>query len=325
MVQSPSADDPPLTDHWQGFHERSMLVELIHNPASGTHDEFRLDVLARAFRACGAEVRLGRTEKDGRFEIFPDCDLICLSGGDGALRLVVASMTKAGLTKPLCVFPAGTANLVARELGYSRDPEIFAQEIMAGFLARESARLLAPLAMSDNQPFVACISAGPDGLAVAGHSPALKRRIGGIAYVWSMMRLLRHWPRLRFALTVEDNAGRKHQLSSAAFYVIKSHHYAGRWTLAPAAALTSEIFHVISLKRAGRRDFFRFLAQIAVGGDPANLDFVESVPACRLAISTEHGYSRGAAFQADGDMLAAQPQEIEMTGRAVTYCLPVPV
>jgi len=301
-----------------------LLVELIHNPASGTHDEFRLDVLSHAFQACGAEVRLGRTEPDGRFEIFPECDLVCVSGGDGALRLVVASMAKAGLAKPLCVFPAGTVNLVARELGYSSDPEIFAREIMAGFLAKDKARLHAPLVTSDNSPFVACISAGPDGQAVARHSPALKKRIGGAAYAWSLVQLLADWPKLRFSLLVDWPDGTRTQLTCAALYVIKARHYAGKWTLAPTAEMASDIFHVISLSRARRRDFFKFLMTVALGRDPARLDFVQSLPARGLTITADDEPSRLAAFQVDGDMLAAQPSEIRMTGHTVTYCLPLP-
>lgn len=301
-----------------------MLVELIHNPASGTHDEFRLDVLSHAFQACGAEVRLGRTEQDGRFKIFAECDLVCVSGGDGALRLVVASMAKAGLAKPLCVFPAGTVNLVARELGYSSDPEIFAREIMAGFLAKDKARLKAPLVTSDNLPFVACISAGPDGQAVARHSPALKKRFGGVAYAWSLIQLLTDWPQLRFSLQVDGPDGTQTQLSSAAFYVIKARHYAGSWTLAPNAEMGSDSFHVISLSRARRRDFFRFLMTVALGRDPSQLTFVQSLPAHGLAITAADEPSRLAAFQVDGDMLAAQPSEIRMTGHTITYCLPLP-
>lgn len=301
-----------------------MLVELIHNPASGTHDEFRLDVLSQAFQACGAKVRLGRTSHDGRFEIFPESDLICVSGGDGALRLVVASMVKAGLSKPLCVFPAGTVNLVARELGYSSDPEKFAREIMAGFLAKTTARWGAPLVTSDGQPFVACISAGPDGQAVARHSPALKKRIGGAAYGWSLIRLLADWPQLRFALTVAGLDGTRIQLNSAALYVIKARHYAGSWVLAPDAALESDIFHVVTLSRARRRDFFRFLTTVALGRDPARLDFVRSLPAIGLTIAAVDEPSRLASFQVDGDMLAQQPREIRMTNNSVTYCLPLP-
>ncbi|PHR21787.1 MAG: hypothetical protein COA41_01385 [Sphingopyxis sp.] len=301
-----------------------MLVELIHNPASGTHDDFRLQVLSQAFQACGAQVRLGRTEHDGKFEIFPECDLVCVSGGDGALRLVVASMVKSGITKPLCIFPAGTVNLVAKELGYSAHPEKFAREVMAGFLARDAARLQAPVIASDDQPFVACISAGPDGQAVARHSPKLKKRIGGAAYAISMIRLLGDWPKLRFAVEVEAPDGSKIQRNCAAIYVIKAHHYAGRWVLAPDAALGSDICHVLSLSRARRRDFFRFLATVALGRDPAQLDFVESLPARRVTIEAADEPTRQAAFQVDGDMLPLQPRMIGMTGQTVTYCLPIP-
>lgn len=300
-----------------------MIVELIHNPASGTFNEVRLDVLVRAFQACGAQVRLGRTEKDGLFEIYPDCDLICVSGGDGALQMVVASMTRAEISKPLCVFPAGTVNLIAKELGYSGDPEIFAREIIAGFLDKETARLEAPLVACDGQPFVACVSAGPDGQAVARHNPALKRRIGGVAYAWSLISLLGDWPQLRFSLAVEEPDGTTKHLNCTAFYVIKARYYAGNWVLAPAAELVSNHFHVILLTRARRRDFFRFIAQIVVGRDPARLDFVQSLPARRLTVIAKDKISRLAAFQADGDTLAAQPHKIRMTDRTVTYCLPL--
>ncbi|ASK89056.1 diacylglycerol/lipid kinase family protein [Sphingorhabdus sp. SMR4y] len=301
-----------------------MIVELIHNPASGTFDEFRLDVLSRAFEACGAQVRLGRTEIDGQFEIFPECDLVCVSGGDGALRLVVASMVRSGISKPLCVFPAGTVNLVARELGYSDDPEIFAREIMTGYLDSQFARLEAPLIAADGQPFVACISAGPDGQAVARHSPALKKRIGGAAYAWSLLKLFGDWPELRFCLTAETPDGSETKLTGAAFYVIKAHHYAGDWTLAPSAELAADRFHVIALSRARRRDFLRFLLAIALGRDPAQLAFVQSLPARRLSITAADQPSRQAAFQVDGDLLLTQPGEIRMVEQTVTYCLPLP-
>ena len=301
-----------------------MIVDLIHNPASGTFNKLHLDALSRAFQACGAQVRLGRTEINGQFDISPDCDLICVSGGDGSLRLVIGSMVRAEMSRPICIFPAGTVNLVAKELGYSSDPEIFAREIMAGYLAKQTARLKAPLAISDGQPFVACISAGPDGQAVARHSPLLKKRIGGAAYAWSLIRLLGNWPRFGFSLAVESPDGTTEHLDSAALYVIKSHYYAGKWVLAPAAALGSPCFHVILLSRVRRRDFFRFILQIALGHDPAKLDFVQSLPARRLTIKAKDDLSRMAAFQADGDMLTVQPREIRMTDRTITYCLPLP-
>ncbi|WP_417592306.1 diacylglycerol/lipid kinase family protein [Parasphingorhabdus sp.] len=301
-----------------------MIVALIHNPASGTFNKLHLDALSRAFQACGAQVKLGRTEKNGQFDIGPECDLVCVSGGDGTLRLVIGSMVRTKMSQPLCIFPAGTVNLVAKELGYSSDPEIFAREIMAGYLDKETARLEAPLVTSDGQPFVACISAGPDGQAVARHSPALKKRIGGAAYAWSLIKLLGDWPKLRFSLAVEAPDGTTEHLNCSAVYVIKARYYAGSWVLAPTAELGSRHFQVILLTRARRRDFFRFLIQIARGRNPAELAFVQSLPARRLTIIAKDKISRLAAFQADGDMLPGQPHEIRMAGQSVTYCLPIP-
>lgn len=300
-----------------------MIVELIHNPASGTYSEHRLDALSHAFQACGAQVRLGRTESDGLFDILPDCDLVCVSGGDGALQLVVASMARAKILKPLCVFPAGTVNLVARELGYSDDPEIFAREVMAGYLDKEKSRLAAPMVAFDGHPFVACLSAGPDGQAVARHDPALKKRFGGAAYGWALIRLLGNWPQFRFSLALDMSDETTDHLNCSAFYVIKARHYAGNWVLAPAARLESRHFHVLLLTRARRRDFLRFITQIALGRDPTRLDFVQCVPAYRLTMIAKDEISRSAAFQADGDTLETQPHEIRMTGQTVTYCLPL--
>ena len=159
---------------------------------------------------------------------------------------------------------------------------------------------------------------------MARHSPALKKRIGGAAYAWSMVRLLGDWPRLRFSLTVAAPDGSKTELKSAAFYLIKARHYAGNWVLAPAAEMASDIFHIVSLNRARRRDFFRFLATVALGRDPARLDFVRALPAVGLSIAADDEPSRLAAFQVDGDMLAKQPGAVRMSGQTITYCLPLP-
>ena len=300
-----------------------MIVELIHNPASGTYNQHRLDALSRAFQACGAQVRLGRTEKDRQFEILPDCDLVCVSGGDGALQLVVASMHRAGLLKPLCVFPTGTVNLIAKEIGYSSDPEIFVREIMAGYLDKEKSRLEAPMVTVDGHPFVACLSAGPDGQAVARHNPALKRKIGGAAYAWSLIKLLVDWPDFRFSLALRMRDGTTDHLNCSAFYVIKARHYAGNWVMAPAAELASKHFHVILLARARRRDFLRFIIHIARGRDPDQLDFVQCLPGLQLTMIAKDEISRSASFQTDGDMLDTQPHEVKMTNQTITYCLPL--
>ncbi|MEP2987929.1 MAG: diacylglycerol kinase family protein [Parasphingorhabdus sp.] len=300
-----------------------MKVQLIYNPASGTHCNLKLESLRLAFEACGANVAVTQTSIEGDVNFDTDCDLVCVSGGDGALRLVVRAAVKASLEAPICVYPAGTVNLIAREIGYSSHPDEFASQAMAGFIKGKAARLYAPVIAYDDQAFVACLSAGPDGLAVADHSPALKKRLGGAAYAVAALKLLFTWPRFQFALEVSLEDQSRSSLICEAFYVTKSHHYAGNWTLAPDANLESDQFFLLALQKARRRHFLRFTLKIAMGQDPANLSFVEKIPTRSLGLESHSPDQAGRAFQIDGDALPHPIKKVEILDKSITYCLPI--
>lgn len=300
-----------------------MLVQLIHNPASGTHHELRLGVLAQAFEACGAKVVMGTTEIDGSMRLADDSDLICVSGGDGTLRLVIAAMQKSGSKTPLCIFPAGTVNLVAREIGYAPEPEKFASEVMRGYLAGPKARLKEPVVNSDHGPFAACLSAGPDGVAVARHSPQLKRKIGRSAYAWSIAKLFLRWPREKFLLEVTATDGSKNSMPCEAFYIAKGRYFAGPWTLTPEAGLGKDHFHLIALARAGRWNFFRFMLSVSRGKDPKNLSFARPYQARSATIEHSKNIENIQFFQEDGDSMALTPSQIMMSDHVIEYCLPL--
>ena len=70
-------------------------------------------------------------------------------------------------TVPLCIAPAGTINLVAREIGYARDPEKLAAQVSAAWRKGAGSWLAAPLYTLGEMPVVACLSIGVDALAVA--------------------------------------------------------------------------------------------------------------------------------------------------------------
>lgn len=300
-----------------------MKVQLIYNPASGTHNDLGLESLKLAFQACGAIVSITQTSIEGDVSFEPDCDLLCISGGDGALRLVVRAAVQAKLSVPICVYPAGTVNLIAKEIGYSSNPEEFASSVMAGLLKGETARLHAPVIVYDDQAFVACLSAGPDGLAVANHSPTLKKRLGGTAYAIAALKLLYSWPRFQFELEVFQEGQPKRTLSCEAFYVAKSYHYAGNWTLAQEAHLQSDQFYLLALRSAGRRKFLRFTLQVALGRDPSALGFVEKISTRAMALKSYSPDQASRAFQIDGDALPHPVQKVEMLNDSIAYCLPV--
>ncbi|MEP2102803.1 MAG: diacylglycerol kinase family protein [Parasphingorhabdus sp.] len=300
-----------------------MLVQLIHNPASGTHDELRLGVLAQAFEACGAKVIMGTTEIDGSMQLAEDSELICVSGGDGTLRLVIAAMQKSSSKVPLCIFPAGTVNLVAREIGYASEPEQFASEVMRGYLAGSNARLREPVVASDHGPFAACLSAGPDGVAVATHSPQIKKKIGRNAYAWSFLKLFLHWPRQQFSLDFNAVDGSQNKLSCEAFYIAKGRYFAGPWILTPEAGLGGDDFHLITLSRATRWNFVRFMLSVARGNAPKKLSFASVHRARSVAIGHPEIAEINQFFQMDGDEMMCPPKRIVMTDYVVEYCLPL--
>ncbi len=300
-----------------------MIVQLIHNPASGTHHELRLGMLAQAFEACGAQVITGTTTIDNRMKLAKHSDLICVSGGDGTLRLVIAAMQKSGTKTPLCIFPAGTVNLIAREIGYASEPEQFASQVMRGYLAGAQARLTEPVVTSNHGPFVACLSAGPDGVAVANHSPPLKRKIGRAAYAWSFAKLFFNWPQHEFTLDVAATDGSKTGLTCGAFYVAKGRYFAGPWALTPKAGLGEDHFHLITLSRANRGNFIRFMLSLARGRDPKTLPYAQSFRARSVSIDHDPLSSNGLFFQQDGDSVPQPPSEIKMTDYVAEYCLPL--
>lgn len=299
-----------------------VKVQIIYNPVSGTHCDLKLEALQLAFQACGAAVTFTRTNINGEVDFDGVCDLVCVSGGDGALRLVVQAAVKCNLETPICVYPAGTVNLIAREIGYDSNPDTFASEVMAGLLLGDSTRLHAPVIVHDHQTLVACLSASPDGLAVANHDPALKKRFGEIAYALAGLKLMFHWPRLQFNLEIVQGQCPGRALSCAAFYIAKGHHYAGNWTLVPEARLESEQFYVLALRSAGRIDFLRFMLHVARGQDPANLGFVEKIPARSLRIKSCSPDLASHAFQVDGDAMDNAPEEINITNKSIVYSIP---
>ncbi len=97
-----------------------MRVILVHNPSAGCSDHDDRELVA-AIEDAGHRVKYCSTDDDGWERCLQEkCDLICAAGGDGTVDKVATRL--AGHAPPLAVIPLGTANNIARSLGYSDDP-----------------------------------------------------------------------------------------------------------------------------------------------------------------------------------------------------------
>lgn len=271
------------------------IVQIIANPAAGSASRRRLRALANAFEAAGAHVRLSES-RSGEVVIDEAADHVCVVGGDGTLRHVLAAVRRAP-ARPLTLslFPMGTVNLIARERGYPSDPASFVARALAAAPAHDH-----HVARIGDTVLSGVASVGPDSLAVADLSPRLKRVTGRFAYALSFVALLRRWPRP--ALTISTPAG---EISCEAVYVAKGRFFAGPWSFAPRASVDQPMLHVIALRRARRRDFARFLWALWRGHDLAGRTGIIDLTCTELTI---HGDRE--PLQADGDIVAHLPARI---------------
>ena len=98
-----------------------MRITLMHNPQAGGGRHDRKKLLKRLRRA-GHETRYQSTKDKGwKKALKKRADLVVAAGGDGATGKVAAQLVDTGL--PLAILPLGTANNLARTLGFLDSPK----------------------------------------------------------------------------------------------------------------------------------------------------------------------------------------------------------
>lgn len=107
-------------------------------------------------------------------------DLIFVWGGDGMVQRCVDAL--AGTGTPIAIVPAGTANLLASNLGIPRD---LPEAVRIGF---HGIRRTLDLGKVNGEHFAVMAGAGFDGAMIHQADRELKDRVGRLAYVWTGMR-----------------------------------------------------------------------------------------------------------------------------------------
>ncbi len=109
-------------------------------------------------------------------------ELVFVWGGDGMVQRCVDALAGSAVT--VAIVPAGTANLLAANLGIPRDlPE-------AVRIGLHGARRRLDLGRLNGEHFVVMAGAGFDGGMIRDADGSLKARLGRLAYVWTGMRKL---------------------------------------------------------------------------------------------------------------------------------------
>lgn len=285
-----------------------MRACIIVNPTAGRRRRRPLARFIAALRAGGAQVRVLTTRHAGHAQELArqalgatGTDCIIAAGGDGTIAEVAQVL--AGTQQRMGIFPAGSANVLARELGIPFAPQAAARLILSG----ASATIWPGMAEDTKHArlFVQMAGIGFDACVVHGLPSRLKRMVGRTAYVLTMFGVAL---RYRFTTLQVQVDGTTHHAHGVV--VSKGRLYGGRFVLCHTGMQHEAGFRVIMLETEGLLATLRMGCALLLGR-------VERMHDVRIV--TGHDIEVHAAtpvpVQVDGDVLGMTPVRIRDAGR----------
>ncbi len=234
-------------------------------------------------------------------------DLVGICGGDGTINEVACRLPQPPF--PVAILPAGTANVVARELRVPLNPVHALTTALGGSV--RNVDLCELNGGAKRSLFVAGI--GFDAFVVAGVNPALKKKIGMAAYAAAIASGLRSYSFPEFQVLVE---GRTYPATSC--LVCNARSYGGGLLFCPDADMTDGLVDILILEGRRRLALGFFLIQ-AWFGKAARHSWTHRLRARTLSI-------RGGAdvlVQVDGELAGGLPVEISLRNKAFPLVVPV--
>jgi YegS/Rv2252/BmrU family lipid kinase len=287
---------------------------LIHNPAAG-RGRGRLQTTLARLRSLGSVPEVWATARRGEAEALAQAavergyDLVVAAGGDGTVNEVVNGLIGSGL--PLALLPLGTANVLATEIGLDLAPDALAETILHGMPVDVC---LGRIRGADGAErlFTTVAGAGADAHAVASVDLVGKRLLGTGAYYAEMVRQLLVFPFPNYRITVDGTT-----YDAASVVVANGRYYAGQYVLAPDADLTEPSFQVCLFERGGRLAALRYVMALQLDRLVEEPDY-RIVTGCEVRIEGP----KGDPVQADGDIVAGLPVDIEILPGALRLSMP---
>jgi len=296
-----------------------MRFVIVANPVSGRG---RALAAAKALEAellrRGAEVLLRETKDAGDATRFAseasDADTRALvsAGGDGTLNEVVNG--RAGHAWPVALLPAGTGNVLGRELDLPRDPAAVAAALLAGRTRRID------LGEANGRLFVALVSVGFDAAVTREIRRGRRGTASALSYVAPSLRTFRDYAfpalRVRTNGTAADPARRP----CFGVVVAKTRNYAGWFRVARSVRPDDGALEAVAFSRGGRAALARYFASMALGrlSRASGVEYHERV--LDIAIDSDERVP----WQADGDYMGETPLSVRVLPGALPLVVPEP-
>ncbi|HEX8178549.1 MAG TPA: diacylglycerol kinase family protein [Pyrinomonadaceae bacterium] len=269
------------------LRERGVAVEVLHTTAPGD-----------ATRLAAEAARGGARE-------------IIASGGDGTVNEVLQALVETDVR--LGVWPSGTANVLARELGLPFDLPGICDVIARGATRRIYLGCATEERTSVRRYFCLMAGVGLDASVVAGVRPRLKRRVGKGAFWVSGLSHLAYWRPVPFNVEVDG------ETYAATFAAIgKTAHYGGELAVTPRAHLECPEFEICLVSSHSRLRYLHLLTH-AMRRDGVT----RPIPGVRFIRTTRARATGTSPVQVDGELIGQLPMTFEIVPAPIEVLAPV--
>jgi len=236
-------------------------------------------------------------------------DVLAVCGGDGTLKEVVSSIPDPPC--PVGIIPAGTANLLAQEIGMPVEYRRAIEVILEMAVRRVDLGVLKGRSL---HRFLLMAGIGFDGYVVARLRPAAKRRFGVAAYVAKALRSHLTYPFEQFQVTVD---GAVYPATSC--IVANACRYGGGLRLTPDADISNGSLEVLVVQSASSYAYVWFILSALAGRTPHS-PFIRRFRSRGARVDGP----RGIWVQADGEAVGTLPVEISLAESAFPLIVPAP-
>jgi diacylglycerol kinase (ATP) len=247
---------------------------LIYNPTSGRKRQSRFAEIEHAVRILkdeGIAAELapttgpGAASKIAQQAVDQRRGMVIACGGDGTINEIVNGLARSQV--PMALLPAGTANILAKELRIPWDIPRAARLISGGSVRRIALGMALPTngnhsadISRDGRYFLSVAGAGPDGAIVNCVNQGLKKNAGVLAYwVEGVRQLFRYsFPEMRV-----HSAGRDRQ--ATIIVAGRTAHYGGPFKITTEASLFEDSFEFLTNSTRSRFGYLACLPALWMG------------------------------------------------------------
>jgi YegS/Rv2252/BmrU family lipid kinase len=301
---------------------------LIYNPTSGRrrHRRFvEIEQAARLLKEAGIATEIAPTTGPNsathiaREAVEKRRGMVIACGGDGTINEIINGL--AGSHVPMALLPAGTANILAKELRIPWDIPHAARLIPGGAIRRIALGIAFPLNgnASEAMPhtgryFLSVGGAGPDGAIVNGVHKGLKDSAGVVAYWIEGVRQLfgYSFPEMRIR---SDGQERKATILIAGRTV----NYGGPFKITTGANLYENSFEFLTNSRKSRLGYLACLPAIWMG-TLRQMDGIETWKSAETIM--EPAGSDPVFAQVDGEPVGQLPIQFKIVPDALSIVEP---